>query len=131
MNDSVTIELPLPHPKLNPNRSRGLHWAAKSKLARSYRDACGLLALEAQRGSKRRWTRATISVAAYYETPRRRDADNLIASLKPAFDGLVDAGLLADDSGVTIGAVTMAVDPDMACVLLHVTPIMESAQCES
>lgn len=29
---------------------------------------------------------------------RRRDTDNLIASQKPAVDGLVDAGLIADDN---------------------------------
>ncbi|WP_162786781.1 hypothetical protein [Janibacter anophelis] len=35
-----------------------------------------------------------------YEPPdrRRRDEDNLFATLKPLADGLVDAGVVADDT---------------------------------
>ena len=36
----------------------------------------------------------------FFKTRRRRDRDNLLASLKAAFDGLADAGLVADDSGL-------------------------------
>jgi hypothetical protein len=33
----------------------------------------------------------------YFPNDRRRDEDNAIASLKAAYDGVVDAGLLSDD----------------------------------
>jgi Holliday junction resolvase RusA-like endonuclease len=52
----------------------------------------------------RHWTpakRVTIQATLWHKTNRRRDGDNALASLKAAFDGLVDAGILADDSGVT------------------------------
>jgi Holliday junction resolvase RusA-like endonuclease len=39
-----------------------------------------------------------ISVAFGVKDNRRRDLDNLIASVKPLLDGLVDAGLIVDDS---------------------------------
>lgn len=40
------------------------------------------------------------SVQMYYQPPdrRRRDADGLVASLKPICDGLVDAGIVTDDT---------------------------------
>jgi Holliday junction resolvase RusA-like endonuclease len=43
---------------------------------------------------------------------RRRDMDNLLAMLKPAWDGLVDAGLLVDDSAemLRLGAPKMRVE---------------------
>jgi len=44
------------------------------------------------------WQRATVDVTFYHATNRRRDADNAMASLKPYYDGIVDSGLLPDDS---------------------------------
>ena len=41
----------------------------------------------------------TIHVELHYRPRdnRRRDSDNLVATQKPAIDGIVDAGLIADD----------------------------------
>jgi len=41
-----------------------------------------------------------VTARFFFKTRRRRDRDNLLASLKAAFDGLADAGLVADDSGL-------------------------------
>ena len=35
----IVIDLPFPNPKLNPNRSKGVHWAATSALRKSARSA--------------------------------------------------------------------------------------------
>jgi len=43
---------------------------------------------------------ARVTARFFFKTRRRRDRDNLLASLKPAFDGLADAGLVVDDSGL-------------------------------
>jgi len=40
-----------------------------------------------------------------FHMPRRRDEDGLIAWLKPVFDGLQDAGVITNDSALTIGRV--------------------------
>lgn len=43
------------------------------------------------------WERVDVSVVFYYKTKRRRDEDNAMGSLKAAYDGIVDAGLVGDD----------------------------------
>lgn len=43
------------------------------------------------------WERVDVSVVFYHKTKRRRDEDNAIGSLKAAYDGIVDAGLVGDD----------------------------------
>lgn len=58
-------------------------------------------------------TPVLVDVIATYRIKRQRDEDNLTASLKPAFDGIVDAGLIPDDSSeyLRINSVTIRVDP--------------------
>lgn len=41
---------------------------------------------------------ADIVCVFYFKDKRRRDRDNLLASLKAAFDGIADAGIVSDDS---------------------------------
>jgi crossover junction endodeoxyribonuclease RusA len=43
------------------------------------------------------WEKASVTPVFYFPNERRRDEDNAIASLKAAYDGIVDAGLLPDD----------------------------------
>lgn len=49
---------------------------------------------------KGKWQAAECHVRWYARDSRRRDRDNCQASLKATFDGLVDAGLLADDQNL-------------------------------
>jgi Holliday junction resolvase RusA-like endonuclease len=54
---------------------------------------------EAKHGLRWRTVRrASVSVAFGLPDKRRRDLDNLIASCKPLIDGIVDAGVIVDDS---------------------------------
>lgn len=46
--------------------------------------------------------RAELEATFLVKTARRRDPDNLVASLKPLIDGLVAAGVLADDDTGTL-----------------------------
>lgn len=43
------------------------------------------------------WSAASVRAVFYHSTIRRRDDVNHLAMLKPAYDGIVQAGLLPDD----------------------------------
>lgn len=120
--NSYTIVLPLPHKSLNPNARP--HWRAKAKAVKGYRLSAHLTARGvrgAERDSDPLWPAATVLVRAYFKDARRRDKDNIQASLKAAFDGLVDAGLLADDSGLTHLPMEIHKDKDRPRIELVVT----------
>jgi len=97
----IFIKLPFPSSELNPNRRSGRHWktslAAKSQAANDART----LTLEAMRGETFCSTR-NLCVEIVFHAPdkRRRDLDNLVASMKPAIDGIANA-LQIDDSRIT------------------------------
>lgn len=44
------------------------------------------------------WSRAQVGVTWRCRLNRRRDFDNLVSGIKPLLDGLVEAGVLEDDS---------------------------------
>jgi len=69
------------------------------------------------------WPRATIQAAFYHKQARRRDDVNHLAMLKPAYDGLVEAGLLVDDDAdhLTTMPATFGVDRECSRVVLTVT----------
>lgn len=87
--------LDLPNsPYVTPNSRH--HWSVRSRKNRVWRSATALLARQARIPALDR-----IEVRLDYWPPdrRRRDADNLVSGvLKPCVDGLVDAGVVADDS---------------------------------
>ena len=100
----VTLDLPWPPAILNPNRARRLHWTAQHKAAKEYRWECFLYGKARSRelaGAKVPLplpAPIAATVTFYMPNRRRRDLDNLLAATKPAWDGIVDAGLLADDN---------------------------------
>jgi Holliday junction resolvase RusA-like endonuclease len=100
----VLIVLPLPNKNLSPNAR--CHWRVKAEKTAQLRYWAGLAAQAAMRepgapkGSMP-WAEATAKVTFYFRTKARRDKDNCAASCKPIWDGFTDAGIWADDSGVT------------------------------
>ncbi len=101
----VTITLPWPHKALSPN-SR-VHRMASARHRRKARGDGWYAALAAKASSLRGAEFVSYRVVAHPPTNRRRDADNLVASLKSYFDGIVDH-IGIDDSkwrleGVTFG----------------------------
>jgi len=88
------IEIPfLPDRALSPN-SR-VHWSVKGEAVRVLREAAFYLAIAA---GIPKMKRAEIEITYRCPTSRRRDPDNWLIMAKPAIDGLVDAGVLLDDS---------------------------------
>ncbi len=117
---SVTITLPIPARSLSPNAR--VHWAARSK-ARAQQRGSAHAHARAAMFLPERWPSASILVRWYGKTAQclRLDADNIIGSLKGAVDGLADAGLIADDRGVTWLPPVRAVDKANPRVELVVT----------
>jgi hypothetical protein len=106
--ESVLIVLELPNPCLSPNRPPGSIGGRirKASAAKRYR-RLAREAAEAEGISSGPWEQATIRATFFHRTRRRRDDVNFLAMLKPAYDGIVDSGLLADDDAehlTTLGA---------------------------
>lgn len=96
---SITITLPLPPAVLSPN-SRA-HWSAVSRAKSIQRHAAKIKARARMASRQKPWLTATVAIRATFADNRQRDRDNILASLKAAFDGTEDAGLIANDSGYT------------------------------
>lgn len=82
---------PWPHKNLSPNAR--VHWARKSRVAKTYRDIGKYLTLSQLRSKKIHFGNKKIHLFITFYPPdrRRRDEDNLSASLKSLKDGLADA----------------------------------------
>ncbi|MCI2421490.1 hypothetical protein MOQ72_29055 [Saccharopolyspora sp. K220] len=94
MTAPTTYRLVLPYlrPPLTANQRQ--HWARKAKLTRAVRHTTATLA-RAERIPP--LGRCTVSLVWTVTNRRRRDADNLVPTLKACADGLVDAEIVADD----------------------------------
>lgn len=96
--NSITIILPLPDKCLSPNAR--VHWAKKAKAASHYRNRAKLDCFIKANRVRMSWEKASYKARFYFPDARRRDADNAIASIKSALDGVADAGLVVNDSGL-------------------------------
>jgi crossover junction endodeoxyribonuclease RusA len=92
----LRVELPWPPKVLSPNAR--IHWARKAKATGAVRFEAKWSVLAA-RGTvvKPKWPAAALTIEFRPPDKRRRDMDNLIASMKAATDGIADA-LGIDDS---------------------------------
>lgn len=98
----MKIVLPWPDAKLNPNRSKGMHWAATSKLRSQAKTDAFHLTLQAASANfckvlHIRDNGCALSITFVQPDKRARDRDNLLAALKPSLDGMASA-LGIDDS---------------------------------
>ena len=108
---AIVIEPPLPPRALSSNGSHG-HWRTKSAAAKGYRQLCGLLARAfAENKPDRRRVSYTFGIKGARSTGAYcpRDVSNALAAFKAGQDGLVDAGILVDDSArwMELGSVTI------------------------
>lgn len=110
MPDVLTVTVGIPARTLSPNARS--HWAVKAKATKRARVESWAAAQVAmhEANQKGAWKEATCQVHWYARDSRRRDKDNCLASLKATFDGLVDAGLLHDDSALTHLPLVLMVD---------------------
>lgn len=97
----ISFTLPWPSAKLNPNRSKGAHWASTSALRKSARTEAWALVKVAMTQANCQpgiFGVSAVSLAITFVQPdrRARDRDNLLASMKPAIDGIADALAIND-----------------------------------
>lgn len=109
MSDILKIWLGLPPRELSPNAR--VHWAAKARAVKAYRSDARLCALAAMGGRKKGfpWPGAILVAEFHFLTKRKRDRDNLAASLKSAIDGFADAGIVKDDNTIRIAGILVVV----------------------
>jgi len=119
----LIVTLPLPPNCLRPNGSHG-HWAVVSKARKKYRCDAGLAAKCSIFKANRRWSPlagAMVGVRWFSKAKiAHRDGDNALAALKSGFDGLADAGVVLNDSGITYLPVCFETDPINPRVDLYV-----------
>jgi hypothetical protein len=97
MTEPRTITIVVPGRPENPNRIRG-HWSKRHGINVKWKTAACLAATEALPPGWEPMRRARMSVVHVVPTKAARDLDNLMAAIKPSLDGLVLAGVIADDS---------------------------------
>lgn len=111
----------------SPNQTRREHWAKRAAAAKQWKRDAFYAAVEARevwRGRVRfPLPSAAVRLVIVSPTSVRRDPDNAIASMKPLIDGLVQAGIIADDSFAVVRELTVGLERGkQAAVRIEVTP---------
>lgn len=126
---TARYELPLPWSRPPLSLNQRMHHHARARVVAEVRRTAGWLAKAARIGHHHRVKVELIYTPA---TRRRRDADNLVAALKPLVDGLVDAGVVADDDDEHVErAMPIITVPDPRCaarLVLVVEPLRSPDQ---
>lgn len=95
---AIVLELPWTAPPLSMNdrgASAGAAFA-KSRQIKDIRDTIRILAIAGH--LQRNCGHASVELHYRPKDRRRRDTDNLTATAKPIYDGLIDYGLVQDDT---------------------------------
>lgn len=93
-HNAFTLELPKLADWLNLNVN--LHWAPRNKRAQAWRHGAHIMARQAR--LPKGLLRVQVDAFVWKKTRVRYDPHNLMATLKPVIDGLVDYGLIPDDN---------------------------------
>lgn len=91
---AFTLELPKLADWLNLNTKR--HWAKNAKLVKAWRHGAHIIAR--QHRLPKGFERVQVEAYVWKSSRRQYDPHNLMPTLKPVIDGLVDYGLIPDDS---------------------------------
>ncbi len=98
MKESVLLILELPNRVLSPNVQHGSIGGRFKKAAATKRyRRLAKEATEEEQIESSPWGKAIVTPVYFHARGGRRDDDNFVGSLKAAYDGIVDAGLLLDD----------------------------------
>jgi len=122
----IRIALPLPNAVLSPNSTIGSLGGRmmKATATKKYRRlACE--AVEAERVDSAPWEVVIVKATFYKPRRSRFDPDNAAGSLKAAYDGIVDAGLVPDDDidHMKREMPDLAIDKENPRVMIEITRI--------
>lgn len=92
--ESFTLELPRLADWLNLNTKR--HWAKNAKLVKAWRHGAHIIARQYR--LPKGFERVQVDAYVWKSSRRQYDPHNLMPTLKPVIDGLVDYGLIPDDN---------------------------------
>jgi hypothetical protein len=128
MNDEhATIILPLPNKVLQPNHTIGSYGGRMMKAAatKRYRRLTCEAVREVFLDDVPLWDACRVEAEFFFKDSRRRDQDNAMGSIKAAYDGIVDAGLVFDDDYDTMkrGEPKFSVDSKYPRVQLTISRI--------
>ena len=99
MSRTWVVRLPWTKPPLSLNDRS--HWRKKAADTAAVRwEACGCVRRECKTDRELviRCDRVKATLTYYPRDKRRRDATNLVATYKAVIDGMVDAGVILDDT---------------------------------
>jgi crossover junction endodeoxyribonuclease RusA len=116
----MKIVLPIPHKCLSPNARS--HWAVTMKHKKAARAEAYYQARIGLKTAPPRWTKATVKITWYSKTARHPDADNALASCKAYWDGLQDAGVVANDRGIRYEPIDFQVDRVAPGLVVEIEP---------
>lgn len=114
--ESLTIVIPLPTKVLSPNFTVGglggrfMVAASRKRFRRLTKEA-----IDAEEIETLPWKKVKVMPVLYYKTNRRRDIDNAMGSLKSVYDGIVDAGVVPDDTQEYMRREELLCDVDKDC----------------
>ena len=103
MNEAPFFELRIPRPPKSQSPNSRAHWRPRALDKKEYRETVEMLARNKAEGRDLKISKCKIVSHWIFKRKARRDSDNLIGSLKAAFDALTRAGVLADDYEVEHG----------------------------
>src|SRR5690554_5471579 len=113
---ATTIRFAYATPPLTANQR--MHWRQKAEITKTVRAVTALKAARIPALGKCR-----VTLTWVVTTKRRRDADNIVPTLKAMCDGLVDAGIVADDTPDLMEKVMPVIyytTPGLACMTLRI-----------
>lgn len=114
------------------NETRRLHWAAKGREVEAWRTAAKYSALNAIRdgaGAALPLRDVEVTYTFIIDRMRRQGIDALIGATKPILDGVVDAGVLADDGFLIVRRVIGETTPGpQAGVVVTLRPYVENPE---
>lgn len=109
MTAGRTWTLPLLGVQRHLSLNQRLHWAERNRRSQIIKDAAIVAARIAKLPTLQR---AHIVLHVVPRTRHRRDLDNLVATLKPAIDGLVAARVLEDDDSTHVTSAVVIERPE-------------------
>ena len=87
----------MPAPRLSKNRLRSTHWQTLSKLSRKAREDAFILSLAEMPGDWETPAKVTVEITQFHAR-QPLDYEGLACQAAAYLDGMVDAGILEDDS---------------------------------